>query len=211
MSVNKGVMIVARHFNKIYGVGINDADYSVYSIDAKGKQIRCHYYSRWVDMLRRCYSENLHKKSSSYTVCYVCDEWLTFSNFKAWMETQDWEGKELDKDLLVRGNKLYSPDTVVFVTHLVNTFILSSEKNRGSYMLGTTWETANKKFIAQCKNPFTKKRENLGRFETEMGAHLAWKKRKHELACTLADTQNDIRVSNALRNRYTENTDWINV
>ena len=129
----------------VYGVGINDADYIVCIYEelprTNGKQNqkivwRCPFYSRWMSMLRRCYSKAYQEKQPSYKGCSVCEEWLTFSNFKSWMETQDWEGKQLDKDLLVYKNKIYSPETCVFIDQRLNTFLVKSNKTRGDYPLG---------------------------------------------------------------------------
>ena len=98
----------------VYGVGTNDAWYMI-ETTAGGETYCCGYYQRWVAMLRRCYSKQMHRKFPTYKDCTVCDEWITFSNFRKWMETQDWQGKELDKDILFPGNKHYSPDNCVFV------------------------------------------------------------------------------------------------
>lgn len=103
----------------LYGVGVNDADYQVSPL-VSGRQIICKYYARWVNMLKRCYCLKFNKNRSNYDGYTVCEEWHTFSNFKTWMETQDWEGKELDKDLRGNGKKVYSPETCTFVTREVN-------------------------------------------------------------------------------------------
>lgn len=153
-------------------------------------------------MLERCYSAKLQERYPTYIGCTVSEEWSTFSNFKAWMETQDWEGKQLDKDILVEGNKVYSADTCVFVTQTVNLFITDSNAARGECLLGVDWIGQAGKFRARCSNPFTKKRENLGRFAFEQEAYNAWAKRKLELAHELAPVQTDARVAKALISKY---------
>ena len=94
----------------VYGVGINDADYSVAKtevighVDGKRKQKRvwgCPYYEVWANMLKRCYSAKCQGKQPTYKGCSVSEEWLRFSNFGRWMEVQDFEGKQLDKDLAI--------------------------------------------------------------------------------------------------------------
>lgn len=104
----------------IYGVGINDAGYAVMKreeagyVDGKRKRKlvwACPYFRAWSSMLSRCYSTKWHERYPTYKGCTVSKEWHTFSNFRAWMVTQDWEGKSLDKDLLIEGNKIYSADT----------------------------------------------------------------------------------------------------
>ena len=185
----------------VFGVGINDADYfTCKRID--GKLINCHYYTRWVHMLRRCYSKRCLRLQPTYVGCSVCDEWLTFSNFKSWMEKQDWQGKHLDKDLIVPGNKIYSPETCAFIEQSLNKFANDRAAARGSSMIGACYMESAGKFASGCKNPFTGKREHLGLFKYELDAHRAWRKRKHELACQLAELQVDKRIAKSLRNMF---------
>ena len=185
----------------VHGVGVNDADYAVRPA-INGKSVMCQFYDVWSGMLKRCYSEKYQTKRPTYIGCKVCDEWLTFSNFKAWMETQDWKGKELDKDLLVKGNKVYSPETCVFVDRVTNGFMTDCGASRGEWPIGAYFDKRAGRFRAKCCNPFTRKDEHLGCFNFPNQAHLAWKSRKHELALQLADLQNDQRVAKALRARY---------
>jgi hypothetical protein len=120
------------------------------------------------------------------------------------MEKQDWEDKQLDKDLLCVGNKEYNPENCVFVTKIVNTFLIDKVKSRGTYPIGVRFNNVAKQFEAQCRNPFIKKQEYLGLYNCPDQAHLAWKRRKHELACQLAESEyvTDERVAQALRTRY---------
>ena len=200
-----------RKRNKLVcGVGINDVDcitQTYEQVDGRQKVTsRCPFYRKWVSMLRRCYSVKYHRQFPTYSDCTVCDEWLTFSNFKTWMEAQDWEGKELDKDLLTEGNKVYSPDNCVLVLKAINSFLLVSGASRGNYPLGVTYQKVCDKLQVMINNPFTKKLEYLGLFnlDQELEAHLTWKARKHQLALQLADSEyvTDERVAEALRTRY---------
>ena len=77
-------------------------------------------YSTWRTMLQRCYDPKCHARSPSYIGCTVCKDWRNFQNFAAWMSTQNYEGKQLDKDIKVKGNKVYSPETCSFVSHAEN-------------------------------------------------------------------------------------------
>ena len=199
----------------VFGVGINDADYVVEKRETigyvNGKQKQklvwaCPYYRVWRDMLRRCYSTKFQERWPTYKGCSVSEEWLRFSNFKRWMECQDWEGLQLDKDLLLAGNKVYSAETCVFVTSMVNTFTIDCRSSRGEWLIGVHWDKCAGKFKSQCCNPFTKKREQLGYFTSELEAHQAWLKRKLELAHLLAAEQTDKRVAKALIERYTNYT-----
>ena len=105
-------------------------------------------------MLQRCYSEKWQERYPTYKGCSVSEEWHTFSNFKAWMEKQQWEGKQLDKDILFEGNKVYSPEPCVFVTRKTNMFT-TDRAARGSGLLGMHWDKEKAKFRAGCNNPFT--------------------------------------------------------
>lgn len=196
----------------VCGVGINDADYAVRKNEtigyyANGNRKReqvwiCPYYKVWNSMLRRCYYAKYKEFYPTYIGCSVSEEWLTFSNFKSWMEEQKFEGMHLDKDILFEGNKRYSAETCVFVAPVVNTFINDQKPSRGDWMIGVYWSKREGKFVASCRNPFTKKQEYLDLFATEQEAHEAWRKRKLELAHELAAIQTDPRISKALINRY---------
>lgn len=194
-----------------YGIGVNDADYVVEKREETGyvggkrkKKLvwACPYFQTWKNMLKRCYSTKFQEHNKTYVGCTISEEWHTFSNFKVWMETQDFEGLQLDKDLLVVGNKVYSPETCVFVTEMVNKFTSDRGASRGEWLVGASWHKQTKKFESNCRNPFTKKKEHLGLFTCEQAAHEAWLKRKNELAHELASIQTDPRVAEALRKRY---------
>jgi hypothetical protein len=118
------------------------------------------------------------------------------------MSSQDYEGLQLDKDLLVRGNKVYSPETCVFVSRQVNLFLIDRGNNRGEYKIGVCWSKRNSKFKAQCRNPYTNKQEYLGLFESEEESHQTWLTKKLEHAYTLAAIQTDVRIVEALIKRY---------
>ena len=195
----------------VFGMGINDADYKLSHrevINNKRKMLwRCPFYTSWAGMLKRCYSQRYHEKFPTYVGCLVCDEWLTFSKFKLWMETQDWQGQHLDKDILIQDNKIYSPQTCVFVSGGLNSFMLSNDKIRGKYLIGVYSPINSEKFLAQCKNPFTKNTEYLGSFTDQYEAHEAWRKHKHEIAIQYAELQTDPRLEAVLRTRFQKTED----
>lgn len=185
----------------VYGVGINDADYTV---ETKIDGIRgiCPFYSRWQNMMKRCYNLSYKSKNTTYMDCTVCEEWKYFMTFRAWMIEQDWEGKELDKDLLLPGNKVYGPEYCIFIPHSLNVFTVARESGRGLWPLGVSKKECERKFKASCQNPFIGKAEILGYFESPEEAHEAWKSRKHELALIYASQQTDLRIAKALETRY---------
>lgn len=190
----------------IFGIGINDADYKLYErIKVNGKVITiwaCPFYSTWKNMLKRCYHPQTIKSNMTYIDCSVTSEWLTFSNFKTWMETQDWEGKQLDKDLLVVGNRIYSPDACVFLDHQVNCFIIESPLIQGSLPIGVDFHKSTGKYRARCKSINSGESIYLGLFETPEDAHEAWLAFKLKQAYILASSQADARVADALISRY---------
>ncbi len=195
----------------VFGVGVNDLGYAtrVYEWVTKdgGKRsrktvFRCKYYTVWGSMIERCYSEKYLESRPSYIGTSVCSEWLYASEFKKWMEQQDWDGKSLDKDIIVRGNKLYSPDTCAFVLKATNLFVTAREACRGEYPLGVDLCRRTGKYRAKCRNPFSGEQETLGYFLTPGDAHEVWRKRKHELAQLVAATESDMRVVEALKKRY---------
>lgn len=177
----------------IYGVAINDANYIVQPV-VNGKQVKCPYYSRWYDMIRRCYSKT-HNRADVYSDCTVICDWLRFTNFKEWMLTQEWQGLYLDKDIRVIGNKEYGPNTCLFVEASVNSFLTGS--NRGDDK-GVTRN--NNKFQARCSNPSGSKWEYLGTFETEESARVAYLKRKSEITTDLINKTNCPILKSSLLN-----------
>lgn len=173
-------------YKKVHGVGFNDL-----VGQSDNKDI---FYRKWVQMLSRCYDE----KSNAYrdyglVGVHVCDEWLTFSNFKTWMEGKEWEGKDLDKDLLFIGNKQYSPERCLFVPPTVNTFLLTGGSSKSNTLVGATECDIRGKtrYKARVQNPITKQREYLGIYRTEKEAHKVWLKRKRELAILLGEHLNE--------------------
>ena len=150
-------------------------------------------------MLQRCYSEKYLESHPSYIGTSVCSEWLYASEFKKWMEQQDWEGKCLDKDIIAPGSKLYSPETCAFVHARTNSFVTACDASRGAYPVGVSLRKSTGKYRADCGNPFSGEQEYLGYFLTPQEAHEAWRKRKHEIAQLVAATESDPRIVEALK------------
>lgn len=171
----------------VCGVGITDAGYVISN---------CDFHQRWRTMLSRCYSPSNLRRNPSYDGVSVCDEWLSFDKFKAWMETQDWQGKQLDKDILCgTSEKIYSPETCAFITERTNFFVQRSLTGKST---GATYDGLNKKWRAQINNHLTGKKVNLGRFNSKIEAEIAWAEQKHKLSIMVAETESDPRVVKAL-------------
>jgi len=185
---------MVRKRNKlICGIGINDADYIT---QAKNKPC-CNIYSVWQGILVRCYSEKFQEKNISYIGCSICDEWLTFSVFREWMIKQDWRCKQIDKDILFQGNKLYSPETCLFVTHEINSLLTSRSNFRGRYPQGVSIDNASGRYQSQCR--VKGKQTGLGLFSTPEEAHEVYKEFKYKMIAEIAEEQSEPLRSALLR------------
>lgn len=168
----------------VQGVGINDASYMVLP-KINGKQVECPYYRKWRCMIVRCYSHKYQSKYPTYIGCSVVKDWLTFSNFKRWMESQDWKDKDLDKDLLIPDNKIYGPDACLFVTSKINRLLTDHAEKRGNYAQGVSWNKKVGKFKAECK--VDGKKKYLGCFENEYDAESAYLIFKSKLITSVSE------------------------
>jgi len=109
----------------VYGVGY----YSIGKYVTKIKSIKQKNYQTWVGMLQRGYSQEYKDKFSTYQDVRVCEEWHNFQNFAKWYEENYVEGFVLDKDILFKGNKIYSPETCCFVPQEINSIFIKSKNN----------------------------------------------------------------------------------
>jgi len=150
----------------IQGVGINDVSYSTRR-KVDGKSLQCPYYVTWKSMINRCYAGT----NKAYLDCIVCDEWLTFSVFREWMKSQNWQGMHLDKDALVEGNKVYSPETCVYIPSSLNLLLATGRSNTTGYPLGVT-KAPSGRFLAKCRDGGSPK--HVGLFDTPEEAHIAY-------------------------------------
>lgn len=155
----------------IYGVGIDDLF---------GKERNEKIYGRWRQMLNRCYNPKFHKKQSTYADCSVCEEWLTFSNYQKWFEENYIKGYALDKDILTKGNKIYSPETCCFVPQRINNLIRTPKNGERGNLIGVTkWDG---KYISQIGH----NRKKIGYFDTPEEAFQAYKNEKERLLKEIA-------------------------
>ena len=143
-------------------------------------------YKIWMGLLDRCYGRK--ERYPAYKYVTVCKDWFCFQNFAKWFygqkhsESLDHNGRlyNLDKDILVRGNKIYSPDTCCFVPNEVNTCI-----NRKSGGLTNVRKNSKNKWSARI-NRFGKE-NHLGCFSTPEEAFLAYKKAKEAYIKDMAE------------------------
>ena len=147
-------------------------------------------YSAWKSMMRRCYSEKEHVINPTYTNCTVCDEWHNFQNFSEWYDENYYEIEgqttHLDKDILHKGNKLYSPETCVFVPQCINKLFVKSDSIRGEYPIGVYYEKSRNKYVSQFCNG-NGHRQFIGRFDTSNDAFYNYKKYKEHYIKEIAN------------------------
>lgn len=109
-------------------------------------------YRTWRMMLQRCYDEKVHKMEPRYKDCAVCEEWHSLFRFNEWYLKNYYsisnERMELDKDILLKNNKIYSPDTCVFVPQRINTLFVTANKIRGEFPIGVYYDRQKKRYIA---------------------------------------------------------------
>lgn len=164
-----------KHFKK--GNVSNPYDKTVFSIGYIGegeykisenkKAVKA--YDVWRSMILRCYDPYFLNRQITYIDCYVCKEWHCFQNFAEWFYQNyyeiEGEKMHLDKDILVKGNKIYSPETCVFVSNKINNLFIKQQNHRGKYPIGITEYYDKKRYrylTVQCCT--LEKQEYLGTF-----------------------------------------------
>lgn len=157
----------------VFGVGTNDSKYLTHSL-VNSKRVVCPFYRKWKSMLERCYSDTRQEKSPTYKGCSVAEDWLLFSNFRGWMITQEYIGLHLDKDIKVKGNKIYSAETCLFIPPALNKLLLNRAAKRGLYPIGVYFSEKDKVFRAGIKH--NSKTKYLGSFKTSSEASIAYQK-----------------------------------
>ena len=165
----------------LFGVGTNDADYMT-NPTVNGVMLCDPAYRAWSGMLMRAYDERYHEKQPTYSGVTVCKEWHSFRAFRAWWLANYREGYELDKDLLVVGNREYSPDACIYIPSRLNTFTIDCGAVRGEFPIGVCLNDQIGKYRSRCSNPITGKRHSLGYFTTPEEALDAWLDFKLSLA-----------------------------
>lgn len=149
-------------------------------------------FSLWRNMLKRCYCASVVARHPTYTACKVASDWHNFQVFGDWAVDQlgyGVEGYQLDKDLLVRDNKLYSPGTCVFLPSQINSLLVSCQATRGEYPVGVHFDKSRGNFQAYLTE--FGKRVHLGRHSTPEVAFLAYKKAKEAHLKVVADMYKD--------------------
>ena len=180
----------------IHGIGVNDSDYQTQPT-VNGKRLACKIYNAWRNMITRCYGEKSLQRNPTYKGCTVDPTWYSFMSFRSWMIKQDWEDKQLDKDILIPGNKIYSPDTCVFVSCQINSLLTDRLAERGDYPMGVSWDKESQKFKAYIN--INNRLKSLGRFNNAQEAHAVASKAKADHITNIAQTQPELIKSALLR------------
>lgn len=173
----------------IYDIGyVGEGKYKI----SEGRKLTIQY-KYWNSMIHRCYVEKYQKKKPTYKECEVCEEWHNFQNFAKWFDENYYKIGEdvmqLDKDILQKGNKIYSPETCVFVPNRINTLFTKRQNDRGHYPIGVTYRPKINKFESRCN--CMDKRINLGVFKTPEEAFSAYKQFKEKYIKDVAEEYKD--------------------
>jgi len=165
---------MGRKRSLVYGVGVNDWEDSIW---VNGKPIK--EYKLWSGVLQRCFYEKYKQNQPTYKDVTCSKDWLSMTKFVddvSQMEGFGLSGWELDKDILQKGNKLYSKDTCCFVPHEVNSLLTKCDNCRGEYPVGVYFHKAPGKFMARLA--INGKEKFLGYFNTPEEAFFAYKAAK---------------------------------
>lgn len=135
-------------------------------------------YQKWRNMFSRCYNPKYHEKKPTYIDCMVSENWHDFQDFADWFCSNEfnYSDYELDKDLILPGNKLYSPEYCVLIPRQINSLLNSNKAIRGDLPQGIHWDTRDKKYKVQIS--INNKRRHLGYFDCPNEAYQAYKKAK---------------------------------
>ena len=154
----------------------NPYDKSVQNIGYLGecKNINSKCYSIWFEMIRRCYIKN--QRNKAYDDVWVCDEWLCYANFEKWYEENYYEIDNepvcIDKDILVKNNKFYSPQTCIFVPKSINIFFVGTNNKRSDLPLGVSKMTKSNTYFCSVDG------RNYYGFKTKQEAHIKYLQEK---------------------------------
>ena len=189
----KNKNIKSKFSKTVLGIGfLGQGKYSFYNGTCKTKE-----YGVWYNMLLRCYNEKYKQKHTTYKDCKVCDEWHNFQNFAKWFNENYYEIENqkmnLDKDILIKGNKIYSPETCIFVPQRINKLFTKKDCCRGKYPLGVEKYNSTNKFIATCRILIENKAiyKKLGIFNTPIEAFNTYKEFKEKYIKQVADEYKD--------------------
>lgn len=185
-----------------YGVGF------IGSFRAEEEETKRKAYTLWRNMLMRCYDKKSFLTHPTYADCSVCKEWHNFQIFKKWFDENYIEGYMIDKDILIKGNKVYSPDTCCFVPSEVNALFTKRQNCRGDLPIGVTYSESKKRY--KVNFTMNAKKNYIGYFATPEEAFMAYKEAKEAYIKEVAEKWKDkieTKVYDALMSYEVEVTD----
>lgn len=172
-----------------YGVGFMGI--GIYNSTGKNGERNNKCYRTWSHMIERCYSESFFTKHPEYKECLVDKEWHNFQNFAKWYYKNIWGDEKflvLDKDWLIKSNKIYSSSTCLLVDNKINVLLTNRRNHRGECVIGV--HRRNNKYWSGCSfGDGVVKWE--GPFSTEFEAFTSYKKRKESYIKIVADEYNN--------------------
>lgn len=128
----KNGQIKYPYLRTLYGIGYyGDGMYT-----ARLNNVKTPQYVKWFSMFSRCYDDKYHEKQPKYIGCSVSEEFHNYQNFAQWYDKRIYACKyklELDKDLIVEGNKIYSPSNCCFLPKEINN-VLNYKRHDKEYM-----------------------------------------------------------------------------
>lgn len=149
-------------------------------------------YKTWYSMINRCYNKDFHNIEKTYKDCSVCNEWLCYENFEKWYNENyyeiDGENMHLDKDIIIKGNKVYSSETCCFVPQRINKLFIKNDKIRGDLPIGVSHNRSRHNFLVQC---CTKTNRTKKYFKDKNEAFLFYKNIKEKYIKEVADEYKD--------------------
>ena len=182
-SFNKG-SIKSPYCKSLIGVGyVGEGEYTYDD----------QWYDYWSAMIERVTLKN-NGFLRTYADVIMCREWYNYQVFADWAKENYYEVQDLpmdlDKDILVKGNKVYSPETCVFTPHIINALFIKADKSRGDLPIGVYWHERDQEYRAQCScitDSGKRKNKWLGGYNNPIDAHLAYKKFKESHIKGMAD------------------------
>lgn len=181
----KNSSIICPYERRFKGVGYLGE--GKYKFRENNKETRC--YHEWMKMLERGYGKLWKERHPTYKDCYVCEEWHNFQNFAEWYYNNYYsvneERMEIDKDILYKNNKIYSPQTCIIVPQRINILFVKSDKIRGNYPIGVH-KHKNGNYVTQCDFNNSRKRY-LGCYSTIEEAFNVYKMEKERYIKQVAD------------------------
>lgn len=184
----------------VAGVGINDATYISQPTIGGGLRVRCPAYNTWIAIINRGHSSTFKRKHPSYSTATVDDAWHSFMSFRSWWIGNYVDGWQLDKDLLIDGNKSYGPGKCLYVPNWVNTIIEYGESINPDLPIGVC-KNKSGRMPYQATVSINGRTKHLGRFNNPLDAHKAYVSAKLNHIDSVADELNaiDQRLYHAIR------------